>query len=121
MIWKNRPRSGPPSRFSEASPTRTQSERTPTVKPETMTTATALLAAGIPDKNERAEVLKFFERPLPRDTLLTTRKAAHLAGVHRKTLFGWERKGYLHPKRITPSRVRWSKRELESFLCETVG
>lgn len=74
-----------------------------------------------PRQNERAEVLKFFERPLPRDTLLTTRKAADFAGVHRKTLFGWERKGYLHPKRITPSRVRWSKRELESFLCETAG
>jgi predicted DNA-binding transcriptional regulator AlpA len=90
------------------------------MKAETLQTATAILAAAIPDKGERAEVLAML-KPTPdrRDKMLTTGEAAKLAGVHRKTLFAWEDKGYLKPRRITPSRVRWSRNELETFLCET--
>ena len=91
------------------------------MNPETFNTAKAVVTAAIANPAERAEILKLFSQPIPRDVLFTTRKAAEFAGVHRKTLFRWERNGYLHPKRITPSRVRWSKRELETFLCETVG
>lgn len=94
----------------------------PKVKTETVTTATALLTAGISDPRERAEALAAFKATADRrDRMLTTAAAATLAGVHRKTLFQWERKGYLKPRRITPSRVRWSRNELENFLCETAG
>ena len=87
-----------------------------------MNTMTALARAGIQDPNERAEVLSMLKpRPPVRDRMLSTGAAATLAGVHRKTLFAWARKGYLTPKRITPSRVRWSKSELENFLCEGVA
>lgn len=92
------------------------------MKPETLETSRALLAAGIHDKKEREEALALFvPKPDRRDKMLTTRQAAELAGTHRKTLFAWERKGYLKPRRITPSRVRWSRNELEAFLCETAG
>ncbi len=91
-----------------------------TLKPETMTTAAALLSAGIPDQRERAEVLSALQAQADRrDRMLTTAAAAKFAGVHRKTLFAWERKGYLKPRRITPSRVRWSRNELQDFICET--
>ena len=90
------------------------------MKPETMTTAAALLTAGIQDQRERAEVLSALKAQADRrDRMLTTAAAAKFAGVHRKTLFAWERKGYLRPHRITPSRVRWSRNELETFLCES--
>lgn len=88
------------------------------MKPETMTTATALLTAGIPDKNERAEILRAIARVPVREKLLTTRQAAALAAVTRKTLFRWARQGHLHPHRITPARVRWPQSELEAFLCQ---
>lgn len=92
------------------------------MRTETLQTATAILSAAIPDKGERAEVLAMLKpTPARRDKLLTTREAAELAGVHRKTLFSWEAKGYLKPRRITPSRVRWSRAELQDFLCECVG
>jgi predicted DNA-binding transcriptional regulator AlpA len=86
----------------------------------TIETARAILSAAIPDRGERAEVLAMLKPPAPRkDKLLTTAEAAKIAGVHSKTLFHWEDKGYLHPRRITPSRVRWSRNELEEFLCES--
>ena len=89
------------------------------MKDETRNTVAALVAAGIPDKGERAEVLALLKPKAPtREKMLTTRAACELAGVHPKTLFRWETKGYLHPRRITPSRVRWAKSELETFLCE---
>lgn len=85
-----------------------------------MTTAAALLTAGIADPTERAEAISALKaRAVRRDKMLTTREAAALAGVHPKTLYQWEGKGYLKPRRITPSRVRWSRNELERFLCET--
>ena len=88
--------------------------------PQTMTTAAALLSAGIADPAERSEAIAALkERADRRDKMLTTRAACQLAEVNPKTLFRWERKGYLHPRRITPSRVRWSRNELETFLCET--
>ena len=90
------------------------------MKPETINTATALLSAGIADKHERAELLAFLRKQVEcRDKLMTTAVAAKFADVHPKTLFAWERKGYLHPRRITPSRGRWSRLELEAFLCES--
>lgn len=91
-----------------------------TMKPETMQTAAALLAAGIPDKAEQAELLAMLKtRATRKEKMLTTRAACALACVNPKTLFRWESKGYLHPRRITPSRVRWPQTELETFLCET--
>ena len=90
------------------------------MKPETLKTATALLAAGIPDKTEQTELLAMLKpRPARRERMLTTRAACQLAGVCKKTLFRWEAKGYLHPKRVTPSRIRWPQSELETFLGET--
>lgn len=90
------------------------------MRTETLNTATAILSAAITDKSERAEVLAMLQpKPPKREKLLTTKAACDLAGVHPKTLFRWERMGYLKPRRITPSRVRWAKSELETFLCET--
>lgn len=90
------------------------------MKPETIQTSTAILSAAITDPRERAEVLALLKPKAPvREKLLTTGAACKLAGVCPKTLFRWEGKGYLHPHRITPSRVRWPQSELESFLCET--
>jgi len=90
------------------------------MKTETLNTATAILSAAIQDRGERAEVLAMLKPKTPtREKMLTTRAACELADVHPKTLFRWAVKGYLHPKRITPSRVRWPKSELETFLCET--
>ena len=89
------------------------------MNPTTIETARAIITAAIPDKGERAEVLALL-KPAPerRDKMLATSAAAKMAGVHPKTLSHWEKKGYLHPKRITPSRMRWSRNELETFLCE---
>ena len=90
------------------------------MKPETLTTAAALLTAGIPDQRERAEVLSALKAQADRrDKMLTTRQAAELAQAHRKTLFAWARRGFLNPHRITKSRVRWSRNELQDFLCES--
>lgn len=90
------------------------------MKPETLETARAIVAAAINDKGERAEALAMLTpKGDRRDKMLTTRAACQMAEVNPKTLFRWERKGYLHPRRITPSRVRWSRNELETFLCET--
>lgn len=90
------------------------------MKPETLETARAIVAAAIPDKGERAEALALLTpKPERRDKMLTTGEACRFAGVVSKTLFRWGRKGYLKPRRITPSRVRWSRNELEAFLCET--
>lgn len=90
------------------------------MKPETAKTMTAFADAAIADKSEREEVKAMFTpKPERRDKMLTTRAACELAEVNPKTLFRWERKGYLKPRRITPSRVRWSRNELETFLCET--
>ena len=92
------------------------------MKIETLKTLEAFARAAIADPGERAEAVKLFApKPPVREKLLTTRQAAEFAGTHRKTLFAWARKGYLHPRRITPSRVRWGKAELENFLCESVG
>jgi len=90
------------------------------MKPETITTAKAILSAAITDKGERDELLKALApKPPVREKLLTTKAASALAECHPKTLFSWARKGYLTPRRITARRVRWSKNELERFLCET--
>lgn len=90
------------------------------MKTETLNTATAILTAAITDKREQAEVLALLKQKAQgREKMLTTRAACALAGVNPKTLFQWAKKGYLNPRRITPSRTRWPKSELETFLCET--
>ncbi len=94
------------------------------MKQETKKTVAAFVAAAIADPEERAAVLERLEgktMPPKRDKLLTGREACELAGCARKTLRDWELKGYLHPKRITRQRVRWSRNELENFLCETAA
>lgn len=88
--------------------------------PETLKTLEAFARAAIADPGERAEALKALApKPPAREKYFTTRQAAEFAGCVRKTLFRWARQGHLHPRRITPSRVRWAKSELETFLCET--
>jgi predicted DNA-binding transcriptional regulator AlpA len=94
------------------------------MKNETIKTVTDLAKAAIKDPAELEKVIERLQTPttpkaLP-DKMLKTREAAALAGCTRHTLRNWERQGYLHPRHITASRVRWSKRELEKFLCETV-
>lgn len=88
------------------------------MKPETRKTMTAFADAAIADKGEREEVKALFDPKHTRgDRQLTTGEACRLAGVVSKTLYRWERQGHLHPARITKSRVRWSRAELEDFLC----
>ncbi len=89
--------------------------------PETIQTATALLTAGIPDPRERAELLAKLQGGAPREKWLTTAKAAAFAGCHRRTLLRWAKDGKLHPQRLTPSRIRWPKSELERFRFDGDG
>lgn len=94
--------------------------RIKTMKAETIQTSKAILSAAISDPRERAEVLALLKPKTPaRERMLTTKAACQFAGVCKQTLRRWERKGYLHPKHITPSRVRWPQSELEAFLCES--
>lgn len=91
------------------------------MKKATFELVSRVLRATIPDKDEQEEALRLLtpkdgER---KDKQLTTKEAAALAGVCPKSIFRWERMGYLHATRATRSRVRWSRRELESFLCAT--
>lgn len=90
----------------------------PQPKPETVQTARAILAAAIPDAAERAAVLAKLEAPAGKEKWLSTTRAAALAKCHRKTLFRWAAKGLLHPQRLTPSRVRWPRSELESMTLD---
>lgn len=90
----------------------------PQPKPETLTTARNLIAAAIPDATERAAVLAKLELPARKEGWLSTSKAAALVGVHRKTLFRWAARGLIHPQRLTPSRVRWPKSELENMTID---
>lgn len=88
------------------------------MKSETLTIASNLISAAIPDRAERAELLAMLApKPPARDKMLTTAAACELAECHKKTLARWARRGYLHPRKITPSRVRWSRAELETFLA----
>lgn len=84
-----------------------------------------VLLGTVFERDELADVMSRLDPPKETakrpDKHLTTREACRLAGVHRKTLGTWAKKGFLHPNRITPSRFRWSRNELETFLCETLG
>lgn len=94
------------------------------MRAETKKTVAALVAAAIHDPAEKAAVLERLEdKPTApqKDKMLTGKEACQLAQVARRTLWDWERRGYLHPKHITPRRIRWSRNELENFLCETAG
>ncbi len=92
------------------------------MKAETIKTVSDLAKAAIKDTAELEKVIERLQNPTPKarpDRMLKTREAAELAGCTRHTLRNWEKKGLLHPQHITRGRVRWSRRELETFLCET--
>lgn len=92
------------------------------MKKETMKTAEALVRAGIPDPAECAAVLARLSGQAGkerRDKMLSAKEAAVIAGVHKRTIQLWEKKGFLHGRHITSKRVRFSRNELEQFLCET--
>ena len=95
------------------------------MKKETIETGAALLRAGIADPAERSEALTWWARAGKqnerRDKMISAKEAAELAGVHKKTIQEWERKGFLHGRHITAKRVRFSRNELEAFLCETAA
>lgn len=77
---------------------------------------------AISDPQEREAALAALQaKAARRDKLLTGVEAARLAGVSRKTIRDWERKGLIRGRHITRSRVRFSRNELEAFLCETGG
>lgn len=94
------------------------------MKDATRKTVAALIKAAGMDAAEQAAVLSALDRadgqPRP-DKLLTPRQACALAEVGRKTLRAWEKAGYLHPRRITKYRIRWSRNELETFLMGQGG
>ena len=90
------------------------------MRKDTQERVSRLVEAAITDDKERDEVLGLLtgKKQERRDRLLKTKEAAKLAGCHVKSLFAWERHGWLHPKRITSRRIRWSRNELQDFLCE---
>lgn len=92
------------------------------MKLETKHNLTAFVRATVVDPLELADVLARIEgkpKPTRRDKMITSKEAAEIAGVHKKTIQAWGRKGLLTPRRITRRRVRFSRNELEQFLCET--
>ena len=75
--------------------------------------------SAITDPKQREAVLVALQpKAERRDKLLTGVEAARLAGVTRKTIRDWERKGLIRGRHITRSRVRFSRNELETFLGE---
>lgn len=86
----------------------------------TLKTGETVLQAVITDPEERAEAMARWrgEKPARRDKMLTAKEAAAIAGVHKKTIQLWDKKGLLHGRHITARRVRFSRNELEDFLCE---
>lgn len=94
------------------------------MKRETLKMVEALIRAAVTDPVERDELLKrIAEKPKieRKDKMLTGKDAAQLAGVTRRTIARWEQEGYIHGRHITRSRVRFSRNELEDFLCENTG
>ena len=91
------------------------------MRAETKRTIENLIRAAIADPVERDAALALLEKPIAADrpdNLLTGVEAARLCGVSRKTLRDWEVKKLISAKHITAKRVRFSRRELETFLCE---
>lgn len=89
------------------------------MKKATYELVAGLVRAAVADKGEQAEALRLLapREETRKDRQLTTREAAELAGVSGKTLFRWEKRGLIHAKRFTGSRIRWSRNEIETFLC----
>lgn len=79
----------------------------------------AFVRGAIADPAEReAAIAAIQPKPERRDKMLTGREACRFAGVARKTLRDWEKKGMIRGRHITAKRVRFSRNELEEFLCE---
>lgn len=49
------------------------------------------------------------------DTLIKTREAAAILGIHAKTLFRYRRRGMLHSVHRSPRCIRWRKSEVETL------
>lgn len=96
------------------------------MKAETKKKLEGFIRFSIEDPAEAAEALALLcgitmpERRR-RDKWLTRAEAAAIAGVHPQTLFRWENDGRVHPKKITPRRVRFSRNEIEDLVQGTVG
>ncbi len=89
---------------------------------KTRKTITAFVQGAIEDPKERQAALAALQPKVERrDKLLTGAEAARMAGVARKTIRDWEKKGLIRGRHITRSRVRFSRNELEAFLCEVEG
>lgn len=55
--------------------------------------------------------------PLSRSRVLRTNEVADRVGVSRTTLWRWERKGLLPPKRqVGPNVVGWLEEDIEAFI-----
>ena len=65
----------------------------------------AALAALAPRKDERP------------DKWLKTKEAVALTGLSGKTLRRHELAGTLHPRHLSARMLRWSRNELERWLC----
>jgi len=87
------------------------------MKQETRELVKGLVRAAINDPAEREEVLAALrERKPEREKLVNGQEAARIAGITRRTLALWEKKGWVRGRHITPRRVRFSVAELEEFL-----
>ena len=49
------------------------------------------------------------------DSLIPTRTAAGLLGVHPKTVFRYRARGLLHPIKRSPRCIRWRRSEVETL------
>lgn len=88
----------------------------------TRNTIVTFVKGAIADPLQQKEALAALQpKSERRDKLLTGAEAARMAGVARKTIRDWEKKGLIRGRHITRSRVRFSRNELEAFLCETGG
>ncbi len=83
---------------------------------------TAFTKSAITDPEQRDAALAALaprkeERP---DRWLKTREALQLCGFASwKTLRRAEKAGILHPRHLSARMVRWSRNELEGWLCGT--
>ena len=89
------------------------------MKASTIDLLDGLISAAVKDKGEQAEAKALIRQKVEKrpDKQLTTNAAAELVGCTGKTLFRWAKAGKLHPRRLSASLVRWSRNEIEDFLC----
>ncbi len=59
------------------------------------------------------------EAPTPKP--ISTRKAAELLSVHKKTLWRWEKRGILHPARISKRKILFDLSEISELLRKGAG